>query len=254
MINKDCTKCEIHLNTFKMIESEGDINSDIMLVGESSNHTENLIGRPFVGMHEALQSSCGNCKHFENCHYYVLHQKPSVNGNLGCVGFSKKHEPYNIPLSFNQNVFNTGGQLLDRILNAIGIYRDELYITYAVKCHTIGSGVPTIENIENCRYLLLQEMKTVNPKVIVAMGKRATYAVLGEMTTEKKIQKGHVTILTTHNPEAVVKFYMMTQKAYAENNPKYEYYSMKVRDKIEDIRDTIGCAYDIVKEESCATD
>lgn len=79
------------------------------------------------------------------------------------------------------------GQLFDRTLADIGIERKRLYVTNAVKhfkYETRGKRRihqrPNAGEVEQCRWWLNQEIALVQPKLIVAMGATALYALTGE--------------------------------------------------------------------------
>jgi uracil-DNA glycosylase family 4 len=73
------------------------------------------------------------------------------------------------------------GLTLDNILKESGIDRSTIYITNAVKCRpTKGkrNRPPTDSEIQICKKWLWQELKEVDPKIIVLLGKIPTYSVL----------------------------------------------------------------------------
>ncbi len=62
------------------------------------------------------------------------------------------------------------GQLLNRILDAAGIDRQQVYITNVVKCRPPQNRVPFIEETMVCQRFLEAQIAVVNPKVIVCLG------------------------------------------------------------------------------------
>ncbi len=74
------------------------------------------------------------------------------------------------------------GQLLDRILEAAGIKREEVYITNVVKCRPPENRTPAIEEIVVCQRFLEAQIAIINPRVIVCLGNTPTKWFLG--TTE----------------------------------------------------------------------
>lgn len=74
------------------------------------------------------------------------------------------------------------GQLLNKILKDAGLKREELYITNVVKCRPTDTGKknrpPSSDEITSCRQWLLDELLFTVPKVVVTLGKIATYEVL----------------------------------------------------------------------------
>lgn len=66
------------------------------------------------------------------------------------------------------------GQLLTKIIQAMKFERSEVYITNVVKCRPPNNRVPHREEVECCTAYLLQQLKLIQPKVVVALGKVAT--------------------------------------------------------------------------------
>jgi len=66
------------------------------------------------------------------------------------------------------------GQLLTKIIKAMDFRREEVYITNVVKCRPPDNRTPRREEIEKCKGYLLEQIKLVNPRVIVTLGKAAT--------------------------------------------------------------------------------
>lgn len=65
------------------------------------------------------------------------------------------------------------GQLLTKIINAMDFRREEVYITNVVKCRPPNNRTPHKEEIEKCKGYLLEQIKLVNPRVIVTLGRVA---------------------------------------------------------------------------------
>ena len=70
------------------------------------------------------------------------------------------------------------GQLLTKMLEAISLPRDRVYICNVVKCRPPGNRVPTPEEAEACRIHLRMQTWLVRPKVIVLLGSTAARSVL----------------------------------------------------------------------------
>src|SRR5580700_2115799 len=78
------------------------------------------------------------------------------------------------------------GQLLDRMLGAIGLAREEIYICNTVKCRPTLMGpnglrnrAPDPHEMENCRPFLDEQIEIVAPAVILALGAPAAKSFLG---------------------------------------------------------------------------
>lgn len=78
------------------------------------------------------------------------------------------------------------GQLLDRMLGAIGLARSEVYICNTVKCRATLPGpngprnrAPDAREMENCRPFLDEQIEIVAPAIILALGAPAAKSFLG---------------------------------------------------------------------------
>lgn len=71
------------------------------------------------------------------------------------------------------------GQLLDRMIAAIGYERDEVYICNIVKCRPPNNRKPSPEEMATCGAYLAEQLALVSPKVIVALGATAAEGLLG---------------------------------------------------------------------------
>jgi uracil-DNA glycosylase len=70
------------------------------------------------------------------------------------------------------------GQLLTKIIEAIGMKREDVYIANVLKCRPPGNRNPEPDEVEQCEPFLLRQIDTVKPKVIVALGKFAAQCLL----------------------------------------------------------------------------
>jgi DNA polymerase len=69
------------------------------------------------------------------------------------------------------------GQLLDKMVGAMGYQRDEVYICNVVKCRPPNNRTPTMEEAGACSGFLKQQISVVSPKIIVALGRCAVEAL-----------------------------------------------------------------------------
>ena len=70
------------------------------------------------------------------------------------------------------------GQLLDRILAALGLGEDEVYITNIVKCRPPGNRDPQPGEAAACRPFLDAQLAALSPRVICTLGRPASQALL----------------------------------------------------------------------------
>ena len=62
------------------------------------------------------------------------------------------------------------GQLLTRIIAAIGLSRDEVYIANVIKCRPPNNRNPEPDEVANCEPFLFRQLDVIRPKVVVALG------------------------------------------------------------------------------------
>lgn len=74
------------------------------------------------------------------------------------------------------------GQLLTKIIEAIGLKRDDVYIANVIKCRPPNNRNPEPDEVEQCEPFLFRQIDVIKPKVIVALGKFAAQCLL--KTTE----------------------------------------------------------------------
>jgi DNA polymerase len=109
----DCTRCRLHQGRKNLVFGVGNVNADIMFVGEGPGADEDEQGEPFVGR---------------------------------------------------------AGQLLNNMISAMGIQRQDVYIANIVKCRPPGNRTPERDECDTCSPFLLRQIDVIRPKVIVALG------------------------------------------------------------------------------------
>jgi uracil-DNA glycosylase len=70
------------------------------------------------------------------------------------------------------------GQLLDKIIAAIGLKREECYIANVVKCRPPGNRTPERDEVATCEQFLYRQLAFIKPRVIVALGSPAFQCLL----------------------------------------------------------------------------
>ena len=102
------------------------------------------------------------------------------------------------------------GQLLTKMIAAMGMTREQVYICNVVKCRPPQNRVPTPEEAAACLPYLRAQFSLVRPKVIVLLGATAARAVLGEQVRitrdrGKWVEKKGVWIMPTYHPAALLR-------------------------------------------------
>lgn len=74
------------------------------------------------------------------------------------------------------------GQLLTKIIEAIGMTREQVYIANLIKCRPPGNRNPEPDEVATCEPFLFEQLGIIQPRIVVPLGKFAAQALLG--TTE----------------------------------------------------------------------
>ena len=102
------------------------------------------------------------------------------------------------------------GQLLTKMIAAIGMTREQVYICNVVKCRPPQNRVPLPEEAAACMPYLRAQFSLVRPKVIVLLGATAAKAVLGDhirITRDRGVwvEKKGVWFMPTFHPAALLR-------------------------------------------------
>jgi DNA polymerase len=96
------------------------------------------------------------------------------------------------------------GQLLTKIIEAIGLTRDQVYIANVIKCRPPGNRNPEADEVEQCEPFLFRQIDVIQPRVIVPLGKFAAQSLLKTMDPITRLRgrqfdyRGAVLIPTFH--------------------------------------------------------
>lgn len=153
-----CTRCGLSESRTNAVFGEGDIQADLMFVGEGPGRDEDIQGRPFVGR---------------------------------------------------------AGQLLTRIIKAMGFERQQVYIANIIKCRPPQNRNPLPDEIRNCYPYLLRQIEYIKPKVICALG---TFAAQTLLETDERITRLRGRFHDFHG----IKFMPTFHPAYLLRNMSYK--------------------------------
>jgi uracil-DNA glycosylase len=82
------------------------------------------------------------------------------------------------------------GQLLNRMLQFVGIKREDVYICNVVKCRPPGNRTPERDEVEACSPFLFRQLQVIRPRLICCLGAPAVRTLLGVKEGMLKI-RGH---------------------------------------------------------------
>ena len=171
--------CDLKNNAKKMVFSDGNIKSQIMIIGEGPGEKEDEIGKPFVG---------------------------------------------------------DAGNLLNKMLSAININRESVYITNVVNFRPPNNRKPTSAEINRYSIYLRDHILIINPKILIIMGSTAMEALVGNnIKISKDRGKWKEIIIKNKTFTSIVTFH----PAYLLRQPdqkKYSWSDLKeIRKKIDEL-------------------
>lgn len=148
---------------------------------------------------------CSRCGLRENC-TQVVFGAGNKDADLMFVGEGpgKDEDKEGIPF------VGRAGKLLDKILAAAEIDKDEVYISNIVKCRPPGNRKPSSQEMKTCLWILAQEIKIIDPAIIVPLGSTALKGLLDPNGKITKIRGNWVEreeryFLPTFHPAALLR-------------------------------------------------
>lgn len=105
------------------------------------------------------------------------------------------------------------GQLLTKIIEAMGYTREEVYIANVVKCRPPQNRVPFPDEIESCSPFLKAQIQVIQPRLIVALGLTAAKLLTGKDTTMSNLRgklthlhwDSSIELLPTYHPSYLLR-------------------------------------------------
>ncbi|MFN2398689.1 MAG: uracil-DNA glycosylase [Gemmatimonadaceae bacterium] len=177
------------------------------LVSEQSLFVEDDPGRDARSLADvaALIAGCRRCP------LYATAKKPvpgegSSAAKLMCIG----EAPGAMEDETGRPFVGQAGQLLTKILAAINLSRDDVFIANVLKHRPPGNRNPLPEEVEACRPYLARQIELIHPKVIVALGAFAAQTLLGTRLAIGKL-RGEVhryrgiPVIVTYHPAALLR-------------------------------------------------
>lgn len=154
---------------------------------------------------ENIARECRLCPLRERCNQVVFGSGPQ-DADIMLVGEGPGQSEDEMGIPF----VGRAGQLLDRILEAAGITRSNVYITNVVKCRPPGNRLPNPNEIAVCRGYLEAQIRLLNPKIIICLGALATQTVV-DNKAKITIVRGRwftrqgIMIMPTYHPAALLR-------------------------------------------------
>ncbi len=125
---------------------------------------------------DEVRQALGDCKRCKLCsgRKNIVFGVGNPKARLVFVGEGPGAEEDNQGIPF----VGAAGQLLTKMIAAMGYSRDEIYICNVVKCRPPGNRNPEPDEIEACQPFLEAQLNAIRPSVIVTLGKFAAQTLL----------------------------------------------------------------------------
>lgn len=166
---------------------------------------------------EAL--SCVRCPHLAASRTQVVFGVGNPQAELMFIGEApgadedKQGEPF----------VGRAGRLLTRIIETMGLSRDEVYLTNILKCRPdtpagrAGNRKPKSEEVAACFPWLHEQIALVRPRVLVALGNTAAEGILGQQRPMKELrgrwmEYTNIPVLVTYHPSYLLRNQSLQEK------------------------------------------
>jgi len=110
------------------------------------------------------------------------------------------------------------GQLLDKMIAAMGLRREQVFIANIVKCRPPGNRVPAPDEVATCTPYLERQLEIIRPRAIVTLGLPAAKYMLQSNSTMGKL-RGHwhswrgIKLMPTFHPAYILRSYTEQTRA-----------------------------------------
>jgi uracil-DNA glycosylase len=167
----------------------------LVVAGFSRTNNESL-----ADIHVEIGPDCRRCKLCSLGRTQVVFGKGLAKARLMFVGEAPGQEEDERGEPF----VGKSGQLLTKIIEAIGLSREQVYIANVIKCRPPGNRNPEPDEVAACEPFLFRQIDVISPRVIVPLGKFAAQSLLKTMDPITKLRgrqfeyRGAVLIPTFH--------------------------------------------------------
>ena len=209
------------INRFSAIKKESDISQR-----NKQDLLENL---------KKQLNSIDNCKLKSNSKNIVLGE-----GNIDSPIMLIGEAPGEIEDKVGNPFKGESGELLDKMLIAINIKRQNIYTSYAINFRPPEDRKPTSSEIKRYSNFLKEHISIINPKIIILMGSTAMEAVTGineKISSERGkwkeiiLNNNTYPLMITFNPSYLIRY---------PDNKKYSWEDLKkIREKVKELKLTI---------------
>jgi len=193
-------------NWLRLLEISG--TEDILLMkGWSREETEpRWDGAPSLSALEKEMASCTRCE-LHSTRTNLVYGEGSPSSRLMFIGEGPGRDEDVSGRPF----VGRAGKLLTKIIEAMGLKRDDVYITNIVKCRPPGNRNPDLDEISECLPFLEKQVEMIHPEIICTLGVVATQTITGTRrgigATRGRVHdyKG-INVIPTFHPAACLRF------------------------------------------------
>jgi len=121
------------------------------------------------------------------------------------------------------------GQLLNAMLQAVGLNREEVFIANILKCRPPNNRDPAPEEVRHCTSFLEKQIALIQPKLLLALGRIAAHYLLNTKTSLSQLRGKHYTfgglktpLIVTYHPAYLLRNPKDKGKAYLDLQLTYE--------------------------------
>ena len=131
---------------------------------------------PMAESVEGIRARLGDCQRcaLSQTRKQIVFGEGSPNAELMFVGEAPGAEEDKTGRPF----VGRAGQLLEKMIGAMGWSRDEVYIANVLKCRPPNNRDPKPEEVASCKSFLASQIESVSPSVIVTLGRPAAQLLL----------------------------------------------------------------------------
>lgn len=149
--------------------------------------------------------NCQNCA-LSKSRTQVVFGAGNPRANLMCIGEGPGYDEDRQGEPF----VGAAGQLLNKILAAIGFKREEVYIANIVKCRPPGNRDPEPKEVIECLPHLKKQIAMIQPKLILALGRIAAQNLLRTDQSLTSLRGGvhrfeNIRVVVTYHPAALLR-------------------------------------------------
>jgi DNA polymerase len=132
------------------------------------------------GTYDSMEAIANHCNHCQRCglsagRTHAVIGRGNTAADLMIIGEGPGQNEDETGLPF----VGKAGQLLDKILASVRLTAEDVFICNIVKCRPPGNRAPTQDEMDACRPYLLEQIRMVDPKIILLTGASAVRGVTG---------------------------------------------------------------------------